>query len=98
MAYLHCHKCGWSQDDFWFPEGYNPFRKDLVDNMKRCLFRGTEFRAKPGYTDLVILEDGVAEDLHLRLEDVSGLSLLRQSTKAQGKNLQVLQVWMDWSS
>jgi len=17
MAYLHCHKCGWSQDDFW---------------------------------------------------------------------------------
>ena len=38
MAYLHCHKCGWSQDDFWNwtiiwkyllkwksrPFGYNP--------------------------------------------------------------------------
>ena len=23
MAYLHCHNCGWSQDDFW-TENYNP--------------------------------------------------------------------------
>lgn len=25
MAYLHCHSCGWSQDDFW-TKGYNPLR------------------------------------------------------------------------
>ena len=25
MSYLHCHKCGWSQDDFW-DENYNPIR------------------------------------------------------------------------
>ena len=24
MAYLHCHSCGWEQDDFYSPEGYNP--------------------------------------------------------------------------
>lgn len=24
MAYLHCHKCGWEQDDFWKQGGYNP--------------------------------------------------------------------------
>ena len=35
MAYLHCHSCGWSQDDFWREGGYNPiswlsdFEKDL---------------------------------------------------------------------
>ena len=23
MAYLHCHNCNWSQDDFW-SETYNP--------------------------------------------------------------------------
>lgn len=23
MAYIHCHKCGWSQDDYW-TESYNP--------------------------------------------------------------------------
>lgn len=24
MAYLHCHNCSWSQDDFYDPKGYNP--------------------------------------------------------------------------
>ena len=24
MAYLHCHKCGWQQDDFYSQNGYNP--------------------------------------------------------------------------
>ena len=23
--YLHCHKCGWEQDDFW-SESYNPIK------------------------------------------------------------------------
>src|ERR1700739_690240 len=25
MAYVHCHSCPWSQDDFW-DRGYNPLR------------------------------------------------------------------------
>jgi hypothetical protein len=25
MGYLHCHKCGWSQDDFW-DKRYNAIR------------------------------------------------------------------------
>lgn len=26
MSFIYCtnKKCGWSQDDFWSPEGYNP--------------------------------------------------------------------------
>lgn len=24
MAFLHCHSCNWSQDDFYSPDGYNP--------------------------------------------------------------------------
>jgi len=46
MAYIHCHKCGWSQDDFWEwdwtgikrfwkwsyrPFGYNPVSLILED-------------------------------------------------------------------
>lgn len=45
MAYLHCHNCGWSQDDFWDfqirwkrifkwnsrPFGYNPLSIFLED-------------------------------------------------------------------
>jgi hypothetical protein len=29
MAYLHCHNCGWAQDDFWSKEGYNPINHML---------------------------------------------------------------------
>lgn len=39
MAYLHCHNCGWSQDDFWELNGYNPFRQDLIEDLKECLFK-----------------------------------------------------------
>ena len=24
MAFLHCHSCDWSQDDFYSVDGYNP--------------------------------------------------------------------------
>jgi len=24
MAFLHCENCGWSQDDFYSEDGYNP--------------------------------------------------------------------------
>lgn len=30
MAYLHCHSCDWSQDDFW-SFSYNPFTKFWSD-------------------------------------------------------------------
>ena len=39
MAYLHCHNCDWSQDDFWSKEGgYNPidhlkhYREDILED------------------------------------------------------------------
>lgn len=30
MAFLHCHKCGWSQDDFW-SWSYNPARYFFIE-------------------------------------------------------------------
>ncbi|MCK5604757.1 hypothetical protein KAR91_22905 [Candidatus Pacearchaeota archaeon] len=42
MAYLHCHACGWEQDDFWEwkwwdgwqrPFGYNPLSLMIEDVM-----------------------------------------------------------------
>lgn len=35
MAYLHCHNCHWSQDDFW-DKDYNPFTwtgKNMLDDL-----------------------------------------------------------------
>jgi len=41
MAFLSC-KCGWSQDDFWNKDGYNPFRQDIVDYWKKILLEQDE--------------------------------------------------------
>jgi hypothetical protein len=38
--YLHCHDCGWSQDDFW-NESYNPI-SCLID-YKDSLFQDNHF-------------------------------------------------------
>jgi hypothetical protein len=32
MAYVHCHTCGWTQDDFWSKK-YNPVRSILKHDM-----------------------------------------------------------------
>lgn len=37
MAYLHCHSCDWSQDDFWEIGGYNPIRS--AQDLEVGLFR-----------------------------------------------------------
>jgi len=39
MAFIYCEDCGWGQDDFWDKNGYNPFRQDIVDDLKENLFR-----------------------------------------------------------
>ena len=41
MAFLHCHNCGWSQDDFWSRDitSYHPFRDDIVAHLRLSLFQ-----------------------------------------------------------
>ena len=29
----------WSQDDFWDPKGYTPFRQDIINELKDFLFK-----------------------------------------------------------
>lgn len=41
MAFLHCHNCDWSQDDFWEPNGYNPLEN--VYSGKRFRWTGEAF-------------------------------------------------------
>ena len=51
MAYLHCHACGWEQDDFWEwkwwdgwqrPFGYNPLSLMMGLQMNGMLGGGLE--------------------------------------------------------
>lgn len=56
MAYLHCHSCEWSQDDFWH-EGWNPvvaFQRDLDDllygDLDAIIQMDPQFLKDRGYT------------------------------------------------
>ena len=54
MSFVYCRDCDWSQDDFWSPDGYTPFRQDIIDDLKVTLFRDRVhfdvgfFRDNPG--------------------------------------------------
>jgi len=39
MAYLHCHDCDWSQDDFWSLDEYNPLCESSIAELRRDLFK-----------------------------------------------------------
>ena len=57
--YLHCHSCDWSQDDFWEPNGYNPFRKDLVNNLRENLFKERIYLDRNFFEEANEGQDGV---------------------------------------
>jgi len=50
MAYLHCHHCHWSQDDFW-DTGYNPITF-MEHNYTKELLKGDLDRVIELQTDI----------------------------------------------
>ena len=61
MSYLHCHKCGWSQDDFW-TKGYNPIRfllnweEELLNEKFNEQFPGEKDTRGLTYQDVIAKE------------------------------------------
>lgn len=42
MSYLHCHNCGWEQDDFWKKSNRNyPIRQDTIEWLRDLLEKDT---------------------------------------------------------
>lgn len=39
MSYVHCHECGWSQDDFYEVDGYNPLYSNWMDHYADALLK-----------------------------------------------------------
>lgn len=61
MAYLHCHNCDWSQDDFWDEKGYNPIStlKDDIEYLFRdkVYFDGSIKDSLKKYGNIELKED-----------------------------------------
>jgi hypothetical protein len=60
MAFLHCHNCGWSQDDFW-SETYGPIWSDsfthLVEGLLKYVLSGE--RAPREMDDYFLHEENI---------------------------------------
>ena len=69
--YVHCHKCGWSQDDFWEKNGYNPLRymldweEQLIDKFNEP-FPGEKDTEGMSYGEVIAREmtNGAKQILH----------------------------------
>lgn len=99
MAYLHCHNCGWSQDDFWEEDGYNPFRRDLIDDLKEYLFRDVinmdigyvrDMRGLGFKCPAIKKEDGTYD---IKTTDFVAMELMRKARRISGM---AVKTWEEW--
>ena len=72
--FLHCHKCGWEQDDFWSKDGYNPFRQDIIDWLRECLFKDRIMMSKSEFDDWATGIGDLINDIVIETETEKGLS------------------------
>jgi len=102
--YLHCHNCGWSQDDFWeedtsFGDGYSPFRKSDVDWLKEKLFEDhinvdiNYIRDMRGLGFDFDIEKDPKGGYNVKTTDFVAMELMRKARNI--KNMRV-KTWEDW--
>jgi len=63
MAYLHCHSCGWSQDDFWRKGGYNPI--SWTADLEESLFKDKIYLDPDFFGNSKILPKEDADGLYI---------------------------------
>ena len=80
-AYLHCHECGWSQDDFW-TKTYNPLRylqeweKDLLSNKLDEQFTDdAEFLRENGN---ITLREVIARECEKAAENIRNMKFMKE--------------------
>jgi len=100
MAYLHCHNCGWGQDDFWDKKGYNPFRPDDVEWLKDNLFKD-EVNVGADYIsdmrglgfDCEVKEDPEGGCI-IKATDFVSMELMRKARSIQNM---AVKTWSEWN-
>ena len=72
MSYLHCHKCGWSQDDFW-DKSYNAIR--FLLNWEEELLNEKFHQLFPGELDTkgMTYQEVIARDLERHAKTIRNM-------------------------
>jgi|WetSurSiteA1Bulk_404760.scaffolds.fasta_scaffold87288_1 hypothetical protein len=80
--YLHCHKCGWEQDDFWEPGGWSPLRESDINELRDALFKNVILL--DGGKTIMDSREFVAENLRSIISKIEGM---KWRTFEEWKNL-----------
>ncbi|MCF8354330.1 MAG: hypothetical protein K9H48_07740 [Melioribacteraceae bacterium] len=93
MAFLHCHNCGWEQDDFW-SENYHPLScpmdwKDLLlysKDIDKQFADDAEFVEENGP---ITIREVIARDLEKNAKRVRNMKFrtFKEFQEAGGNNL-----------
>ena len=94
MAYLHCHDCDWSQDDFWDPDGgWSPeksMESDWSNAFKNKIYMDRYFFEDAGLTDKMQEDEGGA---WIHGQDLLAWELRRCARKVENMAVRTYEDW-----
>ncbi len=79
MAYIHCHKCSWSQDDFYDESGYNPAK--VLKNWNEALCSDKVNKIFPG--KIITYKEVIAQEYERKAKNIRNM---KWTTFQQYKN------------
>lgn len=93
MAYLHCHNCDWSQDDFWSEDGWSPEKG--MDGYWEWAFRD-KVHMDPNFFEEEGLEDKMHEDEEgrwIKGQDLLAFELRRAANSVENMAVKTYEEW-----
>ena len=95
MAFLHCNNCTWQQDDFWETDGYNPFRKDILEYWVEIMKEGIAGERTIGMDSGWVKETGLASVMIDGQSHVNFRDYLAWELERKAKNIKKMN-WVTW--
>ena len=95
MAFVHCHSCPWSQDDFWEVDGYNPFRKDILEDWVKKMKEGIADRKSIGMDQWWAQEAKIPYQPGKKGVDIDFRDYLAWELRRKANNIEKMK-WITW--
>jgi len=93
MAYLHCHDCDWSQDDFWSEDGWSPevsMKNDWEYTFRDKIYMDENFFEEAGLQDKMHKDD---EGCWISGQDLLAFELRRCARKVEEMAVRTYEEW-----
>ena len=93
MAYLHCHNCDWSQDDFWSKDGWNPeesLKSDWEYAFRDKIYMEHNFFEESGLEDKMHKDESGA---WIRGQDLLAWELRRKANHVENMAVRTYEEW-----